>query len=47
MSTTTALASYTLSHASTGLNMYKEIGFRADMQGEYKSRFAPHMDSFR
>eukprot|EP00049_Salpingoeca_infusionum_P023474 m.12318 g.12318 ORF g.12318 m.12318 type:complete len:2363 (-) comp5819_c0_seq1:202-7290(-) len=30
-----------------GLNMYHEIGFRPDAQGEYKSRFAPHMDAFR
>lgn len=27
--------------------MYSEIGFRADAQEEYKSRFAPHMDCFR
>eukprot|EP00043_Microstomoeca_roanoka_P015073 m.150253 g.150253 ORF g.150253 m.150253 type:complete len:2376 (-) comp16169_c0_seq1:102-7229(-) len=30
-----------------GLNMFQQIGFRPDSQGEYKSRFAPHMDCFR
>ncbi|XP_060894086.1 DNA polymerase epsilon catalytic subunit A [Labrus mixtus] len=30
-----------------GLNMYREIGFQKDNQGEYKSSQAIHMDSFR
>eukprot|EP00002_Diphylleia_rotans_P041170 TRINITY_DN9949_c0_g1_i1.p1 TRINITY_DN9949_c0_g1~~TRINITY_DN9949_c0_g1_i1.p1 ORF type:complete len:2242 (+),score=458.11 TRINITY_DN9949_c0_g1_i1:64-6789(+) len=29
------------------INMYREIGFRKNIQGEYNSRFAPHMDVFR
>ncbi|XP_029296654.1 DNA polymerase epsilon catalytic subunit A [Cottoperca gobio] len=30
-----------------GLNMYREIGFQKDNQGEYKSTQAIHMDSYR
>ena len=30
-----------------GINMYQETGFRVDNAGEYKSRYAPHMDAFR
>ncbi|CAH3120153.1 unnamed protein product [Pocillopora meandrina] len=30
-----------------GINMFDEIGFSADAQGEYKSRAAIHMDAFR
>uniref|UniRef100_A0A6Q2YZ91 DNA polymerase epsilon catalytic subunit n=1 Tax=Esox lucius TaxID=8010 RepID=A0A6Q2YZ91_ESOLU len=33
--------------AHHGLNMYKEIGFQKDNQGEYKASQAIHMDSFR
>ena len=30
-----------------GINMYNETGFQVDKAGEYKSRYAPHMDAFR
>lgn len=30
-----------------GLNMYEEIGFRVDNEGEYKSAHCVHMDCFR
>ncbi|XP_070548417.1 DNA polymerase epsilon catalytic subunit A-like isoform X2 [Ptychodera flava] len=30
-----------------GIDMYREIGFQKDSQGEYKSRHAIHMDAFR
>jgi DNA polymerase epsilon subunit 1 len=33
--------------AHHGMNMYKETGFQKDDAGEYKSRYAPHMDAFR
>lgn len=30
-----------------GLDMYQEIGFRVDNEGEYKSTYCAHMDCFR
>lgn len=30
-----------------GLEMYREIGFSKDANGEYKSSNAVHMDAFR
>lgn len=33
--------------AINGLNMYEEIGFQADSEGEYKSAHCVHMDCFR
>lgn len=30
-----------------GLNMFQEIGFAKDLEGEYKSRYCAHMDCFR
>lgn len=30
-----------------GINMYEEIGFRKDMEDEYKSAHCAHMDAFR
>jgi DNA polymerase epsilon subunit 1 len=30
-----------------GINMYDEIGFKKDDEGEYKSRYCAHMDCFK